>query len=258
MVHSIQVMSPWQLLGCIPWLELSDLAPLPASVTGEGFLEASPSNKRCKSSVATQGFGDTAAMLASLCTIAVATFHHAPLLLAAAPAIRWLRCLARRAAALQAWTVHGPGEAISVWGEGIIGLEEGSLEALARSFGCGVCSRASRCQQSLHAQSPAPPTTVVPLAAPLYPTIIFHAEVCGLASNVSLEVLLSALVQMHLSSSPSLLVEQTHAPSSPASCRAELGISKTQTQSSPCCSASWPGTSTKVTASHHSSLVVGL
>ena len=36
--------------------------------------------------------------------------------------------------------------------------EEGSLEALARAFGCGVCSRASRCQQSLHAKSSAPPT----------------------------------------------------------------------------------------------------
>lgn len=197
-------------------------------------------------------------MLASLCTIAVATFHYACLLLAAAPAIRWLLRLAQPAATPQAWAVLGPGEAVSVWGEAILGLEEGSLEALARAFGCGVCSRASRCQQSLHAKSSAPPTSLVPRAAPQYPTISVHAEMCGLASVVSLEVLLSALAQMHLSSSPSLLVEQTHATSSPANCRAELGVAKAQTQSSSCCSASWPGTSTKVAASQHSSLVVGI
>ena len=33
--------------------------------------------------------------------------------------------------------------------------------------------------------------------------------------------------------------EQTHATSSPANCRAELGVAKAQTQSSSCCSASW-------------------
>ena len=56
-LNSMQVCCPgmpWQLPRCVPWLELSDLVPLPANVTGEGLLEASPSNKRCKSYVATQ------------------------------------------------------------------------------------------------------------------------------------------------------------------------------------------------------------